>query len=148
MAKTRKKLSKNVCMSLSIFGKYLAFFALFIFWQNSYAQNLDNDNLSKNYTKGVKLHGLNKITTEVITLDVNVDEHVKFGNLEVATHKCWRSSPEEEPENKALLSIWEHIPGEEKKRVFYGWMFSSTPGISALEHPVYDISLLECHNKL
>ena len=29
-------------------------------------------------------------------------------------------------------------------RVFNGWMFKSTPALSALENPVYDVGVLDC----
>ena len=32
----------------------------------------------------------------------------------------------------------------DKITVFSGWMFASSPAVSALEHPVYDVTLLAC----
>ena len=57
---------------------------------------------------------------------------------------CERSAPEDRPENAAFLEIYEERPGEARERLFAGWMFSSSPALSALEHPVYDVTLLEC----
>ena len=57
---------------------------------------------------------------------------------------CRRSPPEERPENAAFVEIYESRPGEAKERLFSGWMFSSSPALSALEHAVYDVNLLAC----
>lgn len=98
----------------------------------------------KDFVKEVKLQGLNKITARVSSFNVKEGQVGKFGNLEISLLKCWKAPPEEEPESKALLHIWEQIPGEDKKEIFQGWMFASNPTISALEHAVYDINVLEC----
>lgn len=98
----------------------------------------------KDFTDQVSLQALNKITARVSTLTLSLDQKATFGNLEIALLKCWKSPPEEQPEHKALLEIWEQVPGEKKKEIFKGWMFASSPALSALEHPVYDITLLRC----
>ena len=115
---------------------------------NSYSNTPENKITyhEKDFTNSVSLQGINKITARVSSFDVQKDNKMNFGNLEVQLIKCWKSPPEEEPENKALLRIWEQIPGEDKKEIFSGWMFSSSPALSALEHPVYDIVVKECMN--
>ena len=92
----------------------------------------------------VVLQGLNKVTGHVSRLEGPVGATLHFGNLEIITRRCWKSSPEERPENAALLEISELKPGEQPTRIFLGWMFSSSPGLSGLEHPVYDINVLSC----
>lgn len=104
----------------------------------------ENKSPQNNYTTGVLLQGLNKITARTSKLEVKSDQPIKFGNLSIILHACWKSPPEEAPESKALLEMWEEIPGENRKKIFSGWMFASSPLISAPEHPVYDITVLEC----
>jgi hypothetical protein len=99
---------------------------------------------TEGYKKKAILQGLNKITARTFPLEVKVGSSTRFDVLEVDVKKCWKAPPEERPENKALLEIWEQKAGEERKRIFYGWMFSSSPGLSSLEHPVYDITVVEC----
>lgn len=96
------------------------------------------------YTSYVQLEGLNKITARTSTLKTALKEPIIFGTLEIQVERCWKASPEKLPENKALIRIWEKIPGEFKKLIFYGWMFSSSPSLSALEHPVYDVTVTKC----
>jgi len=91
------------------------------------------------------LQGLDKITARVSKFEAPVDSPVHFGSLSIRVRDCEKSSPEETPESAAFLEIDEKRPGEEKaKRLFSGWMFASSPALSALEHPVYDVNLLDC----
>lgn len=90
------------------------------------------------------LQGLDKITARVSRFDAPVGQEVRFGTLSILVRDCRKSAPEERPENAAFIEIYENRPGEERRRLFSGWMFSSSPALSALEHPVYDVNLLEC----
>ena len=93
----------------------------------------------------VKLRGLNKITARQSILEQRIGRTIYFGNLEILIEKCWVAPPEDSPESKVLLDIWEQKPNEDKKHIFYGWMFASSPGLVSLEHPVYDINVLGCY---
>lgn len=90
------------------------------------------------------LQGLDKITARVSKFDAPVGRAVTFGTLSIVVRDCEKSTPEERPENAAFIQIYETRPGEKPERRFSGWMFSSSPALSALEHPVYDVNLLEC----
>ena len=90
------------------------------------------------------LQGLDKITARVSRFDAPVGAAVRFGTLALLVRDCEKSAPEDRPENAAFVEIYEQRPGEAAGRVFGGWMFSSSPALSALEHPVYDVTLLEC----
>ncbi|HZK92119.1 MAG TPA: DUF2155 domain-containing protein [Stellaceae bacterium] len=90
------------------------------------------------------LQGLDKISARVSTIETTVGSSVQFGSLSITVRDCEASRLEDQPENAAFLQIYESAPGEEKKRLFSGWMFSSSPALSELEHPVYDVTLLGC----
>lgn len=90
------------------------------------------------------LQGLNKVTGHTSRLEGPIGVTQRFGNLEIIPRRCWKSAPEDRPEDAILLEIRELRTGEESKRIFLGWMFSSSPGLSGLEHPVYDINVLAC----
>ena len=90
------------------------------------------------------MQGLDKITAQVSKFEAPVDQPVSFGTLSIVARDCEKSAPEERPENAVFVQIYERRPGEEQVRLFSGWMFSSSPALSALEHPVYDVDLLEC----
>jgi hypothetical protein len=90
------------------------------------------------------LQGLDKITARVSKFEAPVGTPVQFGTLLIRVRDCEKNPPEETPESAAFLEIDEVRPGEVNLRVFSGWMFASSPALSALEHPVYDVNLLDC----
>lgn len=92
----------------------------------------------------VVLQGLNKVTGQIQKFESPVGSTTRFGTLEIALLRCWKSLPEDRPENAALIEISEVKTGEAPLQIFLGWIFSSSPGLSGLEHPVYDVTLLSC----
>jgi hypothetical protein len=94
----------------------------------------------------VVLRGLDKITAHVSTLEAPVGQTVSFGALRITARSCDKHPPEETPESAAFLEIVEARPGEAPRKLFSGWMFASSPALSALEHPIYDLSVLDCKN--
>ena len=92
------------------------------------------------------LQGLDKITARVSKFEAPVGTPVRFGTLSIRVRDCQKNPPEETPESAAFLEIDELRPGEASLRVFSGWMFASSPALSALEHPVYDVNLLDCRS--
>jgi hypothetical protein len=91
------------------------------------------------------LQGLDKITARVSKFEAPVGGSVHFGTLSIRVRDCEKNPPEEPPESAAFVEIDETRPGEKvAKRLFSGWMFASSPALSALEHPVYDVNLLDC----
>ena len=90
------------------------------------------------------LEGLDKITARVSKFEALVGAPVQFGTLAIRVRDCEKSPPEDTPESAAFVEIDETRTGEVRTRVFSGWMFASSPALSALEHPVYDVILLDC----
>jgi len=90
------------------------------------------------------LQGLDKISARTSQIEAPVGASIKFGTLSIMVRDCEQSPPEDPPENAAFVQIYETPPGEDTKRLFSGWMFSSSPALSELEHPVYDVTLLSC----
>jgi len=94
----------------------------------------------------VVLQGLDKITARVSTIKVPVGQTVNFGALQITARACDKHPPEEAPEAAAFLEVVEVEPDEKPVLRFSGWMFASSPALSALEHPVYDLVVLDCVN--
>ena len=90
------------------------------------------------------MQGLDKVTARVSRFEAPVGGTAHFGKLLVTVHDCERSAPEDRPENAVFVDLYEERPGEANRMLFAGWMFSSSPALSALEDPVYDVTLLEC----
>jgi hypothetical protein len=93
------------------------------------------------------LQGLDKITARISTIKVAVGETVNFGSLQITLRACDKRPPEETPESAAFLQVVEQKPGEQPVTRFSGWMFASTPALSAMEHPVYDLWVLDCESR-
>ena len=90
------------------------------------------------------LQGLDKITARISTFEAPVEQEVTFGSLHILVRTCQKRPPEEPPESAAFLEITEQKPGEPADRQFTGWMFASSPALNGLQHPVYDVWLLDC----
>jgi hypothetical protein len=96
--------------------------------------------------ENVVLRAMDKITARVSTITVPVGGTVTFGSLKITAKACDKHPPEETPESSAFLDVVEEKPGEAAQPRFQGWMFASSPALSALEHPVYDLWVLDCTN--
>ncbi len=89
--------------------------------------------------------GLDKITGRTIDFDVYVDETVRFGMLRVTPKVCYSRPATEAAETDGFVEVEEITLDNEVKRIFSGWMFAASPGLNAVEHPVYDVWLIGCH---
>ena len=90
------------------------------------------------------LQGRDKVTARVSTLNAGIGETIRFGSLQIVPRACTKTPPEEPPESTVYLDITDIRPGEPPVDLFHGWMFASSPALNALEHPVYDVWVLEC----
>lgn len=104
----------------------------------TYADNIDMNT--------AHLQAMDKITGRVSELNIPVNGLANFGTFSILVRKCVTKSPEETPENTAFIDIVDNYKSSNPTNIFKGWMFSSTPGINGVEHPIYDIWLLKCYN--
>jgi hypothetical protein len=88
--------------------------------------------------------GLDKITGRIVTFEVAVDETVQFGALQLTPRVCYSRPPTEPAKTTAFLEVDEVTLDNKYRRIFTGWMFASSPGLHAIEHPIYDVWLLDC----
>lgn len=104
--------------------------------------------------------GLDKITARITRLEVPIGERVQFGTLEILADSCNKRPPTETPETTAFVEVFDigktladELSEKEvaesslprpPERLFSGWMFASSPGLNAVEHPVYDVWLIDC----
>ena len=92
--------------------------------------------------------GLDKITARIKTFNINVGEKVRFGVLNIKLDKCVYSKPTKMPESIAFIKISDEtkrkLTVDKKNIIFKGWIFASSPALNALEHPVYDLTLIAC----
>ncbi|WP_062116454.1 DUF2155 domain-containing protein [Aureimonas sp. AU40] len=88
--------------------------------------------------------GLDKITGRITSFDVAVDETVQFGTLQVTPRACYTRSQDEAPKTDSFVEVDEITLDRQIRRIFSGWMFADSPGLNAVEHPVYDVWLKDC----
>src|SRR5581483_12402754 len=88
--------------------------------------------------------GLDKITGRTISFDSAIGETVQFGALRVTARACNTRPPTEPTNTDAFVEVDEVTLQGEIKRIFTGWMFASSPGLHAVEHPIYDVWLTDC----
>jgi len=88
--------------------------------------------------------GLDKITGRIISFDVAMNETVQFGALQVTPRVCYSRPPTESPNTDSFVEVDEVTLKGEIKRIFTGWMFAASPGLHAVEHPIYDVWLTDC----
>ena len=91
-----------------------------------------------------ELQGLDKVTARTQRFYAPVGGPTRFGTLEITVADCLVNVPEAPPESVAYLTIVDHKPGQAEEKLFAGWMFASTPSLSALDHGVYDVRVLSC----
>ena len=94
------------------------------------------------------LQALDKITARTTELRLPIGEEVTYGTLRITARACLTTPPTEQPESAVFLEIAVAEPERERQVAFTGWMFASSPSLSALEHPVYDVWLIACAEPL
>jgi len=90
--------------------------------------------------------GLDKITGRTISFDVGIGETVQFGALQVTPRACYTRPPTEATNTDSFVEVDEVTLKGDIKRIFTGWMFASSPGLNAVEHPIYDVWLTGCES--
>lgn len=90
---------------------------------------------------------LNKVTAKSVKKAFNLGEVQFFGNLSIEVHKCVKSTDPFNANNLMLLTIFDNKIDDDNLSVFHGWIVSSNPSISTLEHPVYEVIAVDCISK-
>lgn len=95
------------------------------------------------------LRGLDKVTARTRDFEANVGEPVQFGALEITVQYCRKRPPEETPEVFVFMEVKDRRTDgfgieAEGEKIFSGWMFASNPALHALEHPIYDVWVIDC----
>ena len=91
--------------------------------------------------------GIDKITGRITNFDVYIGETVQFGALQVTPKVCYSRDDTETQKVTTFVEVDEITLDRKIRRIFTGWMFADSPGLNAVEHPVYDVWLVECKAK-
>ena len=114
-----------LCMAIAIFWPAMAF-----------AQKIKN--------QIAVFAALDKVTARISPLEIPIDQSQKFGALTITPRVCNTRPPTEQPLTSAFVEIDETQLDTTEKRIFTGWMFAESPGLHAVEHPVFDVWLTSC----
>ncbi len=94
----------------------------------------------------LKMLGLDKITGRPTSITAPIGKPVQFATLTITARFCYSTPASETPETAAFVQIEDHRPDQKPRRIFSGWMYGSSPGLNAVEHPLYDVWVLGCNN--
>ena len=94
----------------------------------------------------LKMLGLDKITGRPTSIIAPIGKPVTFATLTITARFCYSTPASETPETTAFVQIEDHRPDSAPRRIFSGWMYGSSPGLNAVEHPLYDVWVLGCNN--
>jgi hypothetical protein len=97
------------------------------------------------------VRGLDKVTGHARDYSLPVGRAVRIGSLEVVARSCRKSAPEDTPEVRIYVDVFDHPAAAvgvavERQDVFHGWLVATSPGLNSLEHPVYDIWAIDCRD--
>ena len=90
--------------------------------------------------------GLDKITGRPTSIIAPIGKQVKFATLTITARFCYSTPPSETPETAAFVQVEDHRPDQPARKIFSGWMYGSSPGLNAVEHPLYDVWAISCNN--
>jgi len=107
-------------------------------------EDLARTALERKNVAQTELQGLDKVTARTRRFAAPVGESTRFGTLEITVGDCLVNTPDAASESAAYLTIVDHKPGQAEQKLFAGWMFASTPSLSALDDGVYDVRVLAC----
>ena len=87
---------------------------------------------------------LDKVTATIKKLKVPLNQTIEFGQLKVTPRACYSRPPTEQPKTTSFVEVEEVQLDGQQKKIFSGWMFAESPGLNAVEHPVFDVWLTGC----
>ncbi|MEL6374690.1 MAG: DUF2155 domain-containing protein [Pseudomonadota bacterium] len=87
---------------------------------------------------------LDKVTARISKFQIPLNKSINFGALTVTPRVCYSRPPTEPPKTTSFVEVEEQLQDGKYKKIFSGWMFAESPGLNAVQHPVYDIWLTAC----
>ena len=91
---------------------------------------------------------LDKVTARISRLEVPLGQTVQFGALKVTPRACYSRPPTDAPKTTSFVQVEEVLLDGKEKKLFSGWMFAESPGLNAVEHPIFDVWLTGCEKPL
>ena len=118
--------------------RYLAALALALCAAPVHAENISNP--------VAVFAGLDKIMGVTTNFEAKIGEEKRFGGLIVKADVCYTAPITDDPKTAAFVEVDEIRTDGSRARIFSGWMFAESPGLNAVEHPIYDVWLAGCRD--
>jgi hypothetical protein len=90
--------------------------------------------------------GLDKIMGVTTNFEAKIGEEKQFEGLIVKADVCYTAPITQDPKTVAFVEVDEAKTDGTRSRIFSGWMFAESPGLNAVEHPIYDVWLVGCRD--
>ena len=90
---------------------------------------------------GAKLRLLDKLTGAITDMDLSNGQSQSVGKLTVMLDSCRYPTGNQTAEAEAHVTV---IDASSSTPMFNGWMIASSPALSALDHPRYDVWVMRC----
>jgi len=90
------------------------------------------------------MRGLDKISGRPTILVAPIGKTIQYATLSITARTCYSTPASETPETAAFVQIDDHRPDKPPRRVFSGWMYASSPGLNGMQHPLYDVWVINC----
>ena len=91
--------------------------------------------------EGASLRFLDKLTSETGDVTLGIGQVAQFGRLMVRLDECRYPTDNPASDSEAHLTV---VEAATQQPLFFGWMLASSPALSALDHPRYDVWVLSC----
>ena len=88
---------------------------------------------------------LDKISNRLYEKSISVNSSDLLGTLNIKVLSCFTEPPNKIPEDYVLIDVKDNFK-DKYQSIYKGWMISSSPDVTPLEHPIYDLWLLDCSN--
>ncbi len=88
---------------------------------------------------------LNKTTNKVSNKEILVNTKIEWETLNIEVLYCASNPPNQIPEDFVLINVYDKI-NEKNINIYKGWMISSSPDVTPIENPIYDLWLVGCIN--
>ena len=108
---------------------------------------VEKNELKKSDKIYVNLTALDKITAKTSSIKLEIGEKKYFGALEIKALKCQYSKNKDATDTVAYLQV-KDLSTEDNNQVFLfnGWTFASSPTLKSIDHPIYDLWIINCEN--
>ena len=130
-------------------GMHIIIFSLLILissstWASNDVFGIITETSEELITNSAKILAINKVTTKHKTIEIKQDESIYFGNITITLHKCNKIQNQYSSDNQIYLSVYEHSVNNDPEKIFQGWIISSSPSLSTIVHPIYQLLAIEC----